>query len=161
MAPSSRVDLAARRTVADRLHSASLHLLRTVRRRDVVLGLAPAQGSALSILVFGGEKTLTELAAAEQVRPPTMSRIVRELTAKGLVTRNSETSDRRVVQLRATAKGRRLLQEGRRRRVETIAEALRTFDREQLQTLRAAAELMEQIASIHWVPYPPSSPEVR
>ena len=62
--------------VADRLHSAAIHLLRRVRQQDVATGEGPARLSALSVLVFGGPKTLGELAAAEQVKPPTMSRIV-------------------------------------------------------------------------------------
>jgi hypothetical protein len=62
--------------VADRLHSAAIQLLRRVRKLDVATGEGPARLSALSVLVFGGAETLGELAAAEQVKPPTMSRIV-------------------------------------------------------------------------------------
>ncbi|MGA7856601.1 MAG: hypothetical protein WCA11_01650, partial [Terracidiphilus sp.] len=62
--------------IADQLHSAAIHLLRSVRTQDRSLGVGPAQLSALSVLVFGGPRSLTELAEAEQVRPPTMSRIV-------------------------------------------------------------------------------------
>jgi len=61
--------------VADGLHSAAIHLLRRVRKQDTKTGEGPARLSALSVLVFGGPKTLGELAAAEQVRPPTMTRI--------------------------------------------------------------------------------------
>src|SRR5256885_16104382 len=61
---------------ADRLHSAAIHLLRRLRVRDRESGVGPAQLSALSVLVFGGPRSLGELADAEQVRPPTMSRIV-------------------------------------------------------------------------------------
>src|SRR5271169_3195797 len=60
---------------ADCLHSAAIHLLRRVRKQDSASGVGPAQLSALSVLVFAGPKTLGELAAAEQVKPPTMSRI--------------------------------------------------------------------------------------
>jgi len=69
--------------VADRLHSAAIHLLRRVRKQDVATGEGPARLSALSVLVFGGQKTLSELAAAEQVKPPTMSRIVAGLARNG------------------------------------------------------------------------------
>ncbi len=62
--------------VADRLHSAAIHLLRRVRKQDAATGEGPARLSALSVLVFGGPMTLGQLAAAEQVKPPTMSRIV-------------------------------------------------------------------------------------
>ena len=70
---------ASRRATADRLHLAAIHLLRNVRASDVETGLSPARLSALSVLVFGGARTITQLAAAEQVRLPTMSGIVRGL----------------------------------------------------------------------------------
>ncbi len=82
-AAAPRVD--ADRAVADRLHSAAIHLLRRVRKQDVATGEGPARLSALSVLVFGGPKTLGELAAAEQVKPPTMSRIVAGLARSRLI----------------------------------------------------------------------------
>src|SRR5205807_7228830 len=89
---------------ADRLHSAAIHLLRRLRVRDRESGVGPAQLSALSVLVFGGPRSLGELADAEQVRPPTMSRIVSGLAAAGLVRREA-TEDGRRVRLVATVKG--------------------------------------------------------
>src|SRR5215467_12897969 len=106
--------------VADRLHSAAIHLLRRLRVRDLASGVGPAQLSALSVLVFGGPRSLGELAEAEQVRPPTMSRIVAGLEREGLVRRH-ETADKRRVRLEATAKGTKMLWEGRKRRVESLA----------------------------------------
>src|SRR5919199_1393233 len=79
--------------VADRLHSAAVHLLRLLRREDARSGLSAPRLSALSVLVFGGARTLGELAAAEQVRPPTMTRLVRALEAAGLVTREGDPAD--------------------------------------------------------------------
>src|SRR5262252_4263793 len=75
--------------IADRLHSAAIHLLRRLRIRDSAIGIGPAQLSALSVLVFGGPRSLGELADAEQVRPPTMSRIVGGLVRSGLVKRKA------------------------------------------------------------------------
>src|SRR5215472_16823368 len=89
---------------ADQLHSTAIHLLRRLRVRDRESGIGPAQLSALSVLVFGGPRSLGELADAEQVRPPTMSRIVSGLEKAGLVKRE-ETEDGRRVRLVATAKG--------------------------------------------------------
>src|SRR5947207_4185333 len=102
-------------TVADQLHSAAIHLLRRLRIRDLASGVGPAQLSALSVLVFGGPRSLGGLADAEQVRPPTMSRIVSGLTAAGLVRREA-TEDGRRVRLVATVKGTKILWEGRKRR---------------------------------------------
>lgn len=132
--------------VADRLHSAAIHLLRLVRREDVATGLSPARLSALSVLVFGGARTVGELAAAEQVRSPTMSRLVAEMEADGFVERRPSADDGRAVVVSATAKGRRVLLAGRRRRVETLAARLRTLDAEEVAVLDRAAVLMERLA---------------
>src|SRR5947208_1023753 len=78
---------------ADRFHSAAIHALRHVRREDPATGLGAARLSALSVLVFGGPRTLGELAAAEQVRPPTMTSIVRALESGGYVRRGSDPND--------------------------------------------------------------------
>jgi DNA-binding MarR family transcriptional regulator len=129
---------------ADRFHSAAIHALRHVRREDPASGVPPAQLSALSVLVFGGPRTLGELAAAEQVRPPTMTRVVQGLEAAGLVRRTSDATDGRVVRLHATAKGRRVMQRGRERRVENLAALLDRLDRDEIERVREAAELVER-----------------
>jgi DNA-binding MarR family transcriptional regulator len=128
--------------VAERLHSAAIHLLRRLRVTDRASGIGPAQLSALSVLVFGGPKSLGELADAEQVRPPTMSRIVRSLERAGLV-RRGPTGDRRRVRLEATANGTKILQEGRRHRVESLAAALGSLSDRELQQLGKATALLE------------------
>lgn len=129
---------------ADRLHSAAIHLLRRLRVRDRESGIGPAQLSALSVLVFGGARSLGELADAEQVRPPTMSRIVAGLERAGLVRRHA-TEDGRRVRLEASPKGTRILQEGRKRRVESLAKALRTLPQDDQQRLAEFTELLQQV----------------
>jgi DNA-binding MarR family transcriptional regulator len=132
--------------VADRLHSAAIHLLRLVRTRDTESGVGPAQLSALSVLVFGGPRSLGELAAAEQVRPPTMSRIVAGLMRAGLVRRHVTKEDRRRLRLEATARGTDLLQAARKRRVESLAATLRGLPAEKVKQLHEAAELMDHLS---------------
>jgi DNA-binding MarR family transcriptional regulator len=110
--------------LADRLHSTAIHLLRQVRVQDAAAGLAPARLSALSVLVFGGAMSLNALAKAEQVRPPTMSRIVDALEAEGLIRRTVNPQDRRAVVLEATEKGTAILWQGRKRRVKFLARHL-------------------------------------
>ncbi len=127
--------------VADRLHSAAIHLLRRVRKQDVATGEGPARLSALSVLVFGGPKTLGELAAAEQVKPPTMSRIVAGLARSHLVNITDDPQDARRMQIRATAKGTRLLQKGRQLRIEYLAAHLDALTPDELsQTGRSCGE---------------------
>ena len=106
--------------------------------------MPPAQLSALSVLVFGGARTLGELAAAEQVRPPTMTRIVQGLEAARLVRRARNPHDRRVQRLHATARGRRVMQVGRDRRVAKLATLLSRLSAGDVARVREAAELVER-----------------
>jgi DNA-binding MarR family transcriptional regulator len=129
---------------ADRFHSAAIHALRHVRREDPQSGLSAARLSALSVLVFGGPRTLGELAAAEHVRPATMSRIVRALEDDGLVRRDSDPADGRVARLRATAAGERVMWQGRERRVANLAALLGRLSAADVRRVREAAELVEQ-----------------
>ena len=129
---------------ADRLHSAAIHLLRRLRVRDRESGVGPAQLSALSVLVFGGPRSLGELANAEQVRPPTMSRIVASLERASMVKRR-KTEDGRRVRLEATAKGTKILQAGRKRRVESLATALLAFTDSEQRKLGVLTEFLEQV----------------
>jgi DNA-binding MarR family transcriptional regulator len=140
--PVRHPDTATR--AADRLHSAAIHLLRRLRRHDVASGIGPARLSALSVIVFAGPLTLGELARAEQVRPPTMTRIVNALVRLGLVRRQHDNADARVFRVGATRKGIRVLQAGRRRRIRALARELRKLNRRQVALLTDAAELMEE-----------------
>ena len=133
--------------VADGLHSAAIRLLRWLRREDERSGLSGPRLSALSVIVFGGPITLGELAAAEQVRPPTMTRLVNALEADALVTREADPADGRVTRLRATDAGRQLLHEGRARRVAALAQQLAALTPEERTTLSQAAELIERLAA--------------
>ncbi len=130
--------------VADQLHSAAIHLLRRLRVRDRETNVGPAQLSALSVLVFGGPKSLGELADAEQVRPPTMSRIVAGLQRSGLVRRHT-TEDGRRLRLEATPKGISLMWEARKRRVESLATAVAGLPENERQQLRDSLTLVQQI----------------
>lgn len=131
--------------VADGLHSAAIHLLRRVRKQDIKTGEGPARLSALSVLVFGGPKTLGELAAAEQVKPPTMSRIVSGLVRGRLVKITMDSRDARRMRIRATAKGNRLLQKGRQLRIADLAAHLDMLTPEELATLGQAVEILKRL----------------
>jgi DNA-binding MarR family transcriptional regulator len=135
--------------LADRLHSAAIHLLRRLRRMDDASGLSAPKLSALSVIVYSKAITLGELAAAEQVRPPTMTRLVQDLEAAGLVTRDADALDRRVTRLRATAAGRKLLKRGRERRVAVLATWLQALPRREFATLVRSAVILEGFAKPH------------
>lgn len=126
--------------VARKLHSAALHLMRHVRALDSEMGIGPAQASALSVLVFAGPRSLNDLAAKEQVRPPTMSRIADALVREGMVKREGDKKDRRLVVLSATDKGIRLMHEGRSRRERLLLDLLRPLSKEETELLDRASE---------------------
>jgi DNA-binding MarR family transcriptional regulator len=130
---------------ADRLHSAAIRLLRRVALEDKRSGIGPAQLSALSVLVFAGPRSLSELAAAERVRPATMSRVVAGMRKAGLV-KTIATSDRRRIHIEASAKGRRILQAARRGRIRQIAKAFEQLSARELKRIRGFAESILAIA---------------
>lgn len=129
--------------LAMRLHSVAIRLLRTVRVDDARLGLSPARLSVLSILVFGGRRTLGQLTAAEQVAAPTMSKLVSGLERDGYARREGDASDGRVWYIYATGKAKRMLREGRQRRVERLSELLRSSPDREWRTLSRALAVLE------------------
>jgi DNA-binding MarR family transcriptional regulator len=131
--------------LADRLHSVAIHLLRRARREDAAMGLPPAQASVLSVLVFGGARTLSALADVEQVKAPTMTRIVDALERAGLAQRQPDADDRRKLSIAATVAGTRLIQQGRSRRVKALAQLLADLDRDERATLNAAIALLARL----------------
>jgi DNA-binding MarR family transcriptional regulator len=132
--------------LADRLHSAAIHLLRRLRREDDASGLPAPQLSAMSVIVFGGPITLGALASAEQVRPPTITKLVAALEEQGLVERETDPRDRRVMRVKATARGTRLLHDGRRRRVASLATSLGELAAADRAALARAIPILEKVA---------------
>jgi DNA-binding MarR family transcriptional regulator len=131
--------------VADRLHSAAIHLLRRLRVEDEALGISAPRLSALSVLVFAGPKRIGELARLEQVEPPTMTKLVDALVRDGLVVREPDPDDARAVQVRATPTGARTLRRGRARRVETLRARLATLSPAELAALGEGVDVLERI----------------
>jgi DNA-binding MarR family transcriptional regulator len=130
--------------MAKALHSTAIRLLRMVRREDRATVISPPRLSALSVLVFGGPMSLADLAAAEEVRAPTMSRIVEGLVKDGLATREADPSNRRKVRIAATDEGRRRLEAGRDRRVRALAERLRRLADSEQRALARGVEVLER-----------------
>ena len=131
--------------LADTLHSAAIHLRRHRRKEDDRSGLSAPRLSALSVVVFGGPVTLGQLARAEQVKPPTMTRIVTGLEKDGLLRREGDKRDRRLTRIRATAKGQKVLAAGRARRVELLASAVERLGATELAELGRGAQLLREL----------------
>ena len=131
--------------LADSLHSVAIHLLRKLRREDDSSGLNAPRLSALSVIVFGGPVTLRDLARAEQVQPPTMTRIVHALEDLGLVLKTPDTRDARSSHISPTPAGRKLLLKGRERRVRSLAKQIAGLQDDEMKTLHAAAQILSKL----------------
>lgn len=141
------------REVADLVHSTAIHVLRRASEQDRTATLSPARLSALSVVVFRGPLTVGELAAAERVRSATMTGIVNGLQADRLVRRRPHASDRRAVQVEATATGRRLLARARSKRIDLVASKLDDLSRAELALVWRACELLEERFAVRpWQP---------
>jgi DNA-binding MarR family transcriptional regulator len=127
------------------LHSNAIHLLRRVRTDDSAMGIGPAQASALSVVVFGRPLTLSKLAESEQVRPPTMSRVVEALVKQGLARRETNRYDRRSIMISPTDKGTKLLHEGRNRREKRLIKLLSKLDADEIRCLGRASRILSEI----------------
>jgi DNA-binding MarR family transcriptional regulator len=113
-------------------------------RQQAEAGISPSMLSALSSAERQGPLTMRGLCAAEQVQPPTMTRIVAALVAAGLVVREADAEDGRVTWVKVTPDGRKLLERSRRRKEAFLARALRALDARDVATLQAAADVLER-----------------
>lgn len=128
--------------LALKLHAAMLHMMRRVRREDAAFGLSAPRMSALSTVAFGQPRSISEMASMEQVSPPTMTRLVDALERGGLAVREADVADRRTVRVRATAKGRRTIERGRKRRVAFLAAKLTGLRQDELRALDIASDAL-------------------
>jgi DNA-binding MarR family transcriptional regulator len=135
------------RTASD-LNSGAIHLLRSLAAVDRQAGLTPARLSALSVLVFGGPRTLGALAVAEGVAGPTMTRIIDGLIADGLAERRPHPSDGRAVTLAATEDGEALMRAAQRRRIDALVAGLMALPAGDRELLTSAAGLLGQVAAV-------------
>ncbi len=131
--------------LAARLAGLSTVMQRHLARADASDGLTRARLSALGLLVMGGPRTLGELAVAEHVRPPTMTRLVHAMEADGLVARAPNPDDGRSIVIRATAEGEARLELGRGRQIAPLAAAINDLDRAERTQLEVAADLLGRL----------------
>ncbi|HSK18391.1 MAG TPA: MarR family transcriptional regulator [Longimicrobiales bacterium] len=118
-------------------------MLRHARTADITAGMSAARLSVLSVLVFAGSRTVTELAEAEQVAAPTMTRLLHGLERDGYVRRRRSEADGRVVRVTVTPKGRRALDAGRRNRVRRIEEVAAALSGPGVAAVDAAVTALE------------------
>ena len=130
--------------VAGRLRIAVNRLQRRLRQESLG-GLSPAQASALGSVNRHGSPTLGELAAIEQVQPPTMTRIVASLTEAGMVTRVADALDRRSARVRITPAGERALERMRTRKTAFLLRRLAELGPDEQRTANELVALLERL----------------
>jgi DNA-binding MarR family transcriptional regulator len=133
--------------LAEALHRAAIGLLRGIKTADRETGLSPPRLSALSVLVFVGPQSLASLAKAEGVKPPTMSKLVAELEQEGLVEKSADPIDRRGLVIVATARGRKIMLQGRDRRLALLKKRLARLNAQEVALLADAAPVLIRIAA--------------
>ena len=138
--------MASLEAVASALNSGAIHLLRSLAAVDRLAGITPARLSALSVIVFGGPRPLGELAAAEGVAGPTMTRIVDGLVAGGLAERRPDPRDGRAALIAATPAGEELMRAAAARRISAIASAIAELPAADRRRLAASAGQLDRLA---------------
>ncbi|MDP9247671.1 MAG: MarR family transcriptional regulator [Candidatus Dormibacteraeota bacterium] len=139
-----RPPIVERETLAARLRLAVTRLNRRLRA-EADSGLTASGISALATIGRRGPLPLGELAAAEGVKPPTMTATVAALEAEGLVARSADGRDRRVSKVSLTARGRQRLDRARTRKTAYLAARLERLDEVQLEQLDRAVALFELV----------------
>ena len=130
--------------VANRLNSLSIHMVRRVARATAA-EITPSRLSLLSVIVFGGVGTVSELAHAQDVSVPAVTRMLDALEKADLISRKAGQADRRTVRVFATEQGRRLMELARARRVQHIVNELSILSARELELLLEAATLLERV----------------
>jgi DNA-binding MarR family transcriptional regulator len=132
--------------LATELRDGIIRLNRRLRQVRPLGELTQTQLSALTSLELAGAMTPRELAEAERVQPPTMTKIVAKLEERGLVQRTPHPTDGRQVILAATEAGREILAQHERARDEWLGPRLAALTPEERDTLRRAAEILQKVA---------------
>jgi DNA-binding MarR family transcriptional regulator len=123
-----------------------MRLARRLRQmQDYSLDLNPNQLSAMAVLLNSGDQLMGELAALERVRPPSMTRVVNSLEARGYVARRPDPRDHRQCLVTLTDSGRQVLLANRRRRDEWLAVRIAGLDPAERDVLRRAIRVLEKV----------------
>ncbi len=130
--------------IASRLRLSVTRLARKLRQEGE-RGITPSQLSCLSTIEHHAPVSIGELSAHEQVQPPTTTKIVAALVEAGFVAREADPKDRRVVWLRPTPAGVRLLQQSRKRKEAFLAKRLRRLDARELAVIEEAANILDRL----------------
>jgi DNA-binding MarR family transcriptional regulator len=118
-----------------------------VRRLRAQHGFPLSHGAVLGRLDRSGPLSVSDLAAAERVRPQSMAQTVSDLESEELVERRPDPNDRRRALVELTKLGREVLRADRRRREGWLAQAIeQDLNGEEQSVLGEAVELLRRLA---------------
>jgi DNA-binding MarR family transcriptional regulator len=143
------VTTATRTTIgelASLLRPSLLRLTRLVRNQRVDLSVTLTQLSVLGTLHRRGPMSAGELAACERVQPPSMTKVIASLEARGLLRRDIHPIDRRQAVIAITAAGVKLLDDERRSRDAWLTRRLAALTPEERTIVRAAIPVLDKLA---------------
>lgn len=136
------METATTNELAARLRRGVTRLNRRLRSSSLG-GITPAQASMLSSVENLGNPTLGELAAREQVQPPSVTRLVRTMEHQGLIVCAPDPDDRRSTRVRLTSAGRRELGAIRRRKTEFLEKRLHALSGAELKKARELVDFLD------------------
>ena len=132
---------------AARLRRAVTRLNRRLRS-SALGGISPAQASMLASIDKRSNPSLGDLAIAEQIQPPSVTRIVQMMTESGLVTCTPDSRDRRCTRVSLTTKGRRELEAIRRRKTEFLERTLQALPAKDQRKAEELVSFLERLAEV-------------
>lgn len=141
---TSTTALPADDELAARLRVAVTRLHRRLRQESFS-GISPSQEAVLAAIKRLGRPTLGELAQAERVQPPTMTRVIRAMQSAGLVARHADAGDRRVSRVALTESGRSALERIRSMKTAYLAQRLARLDDDERARAAGLAMLLEEL----------------
>jgi DNA-binding MarR family transcriptional regulator len=143
--PAEAAPSAALLRLSERLHFGALHLLVFLRQEDAASGVTASRLAALSAIVFEGPISLTDVARIQQVKAPTMTRLVSALERQGLVKRADDPGDGRSIKLTATRRGREVMLAARQRRLNRLARAMAVMSPQDVRKVEEALPALDRI----------------
>src|SRR3954452_11284860 len=130
--------------LATRFRFALFPLVRQLRHHNV--DLTASQASALATISRRGPLTVGELAKAEHVSSPMVTKIAKGLEEDGLVTRTADPTDKRVTNLAITKEGERRLERSRSRKNAWLARKLQALSADERAAIESVIPVLERLA---------------
>lgn len=131
--------------LASDLSIMAVRLIRWLRAADELPALSGPQASAMAVIIYSDGITPSALADLEQVRRPTITRVVDELVARRLVRRGPHPTDKRGSVLTATDEGLALWEAGQLRKIAPLTDRIRELAPEERRQLEQVIPLLKRV----------------